>query len=186
MTFGRFVLFLIITTGLPACTSRTLSPFSVDPDKGNISLELKEGEFDQFGVFINGLNALKEGHLFQGRDSLVLISNRDGIDLITVFKGTSEQASMIITLINPKDTPLKISSLKIIHQTGTDSGSGRISISASGENETLWQWLDGGPDPSVACSLKLSESSILLLPEERIVLPPLRFFSHLCSYKASP
>ncbi len=186
MTFVRIVLFLTAIIGLSACKPQGLSPFSVDSEKGSFTLEGKDGHYGPYGVLINGYNALQEGHLFQGSDSLVLISNREGLDLITVFKGSSEQASLIISVINPGDSSLEINSMSIIYLNADDSKEGRISFCASGDKETLWQWLEGGSETSSACSLNLSGSSILLLPEERILLPPLRFFSHLCSDKAHP
>jgi hypothetical protein len=186
MTFFRIVLLLTVIIGLPACKPQALSPFSVDPDKGSFTLEGNEGLYGPFGVLINGYNALQEGHLFQGSDSLVLISNREGLDLITVFKGSLEQASMIISVINPGDSSLEINSMEIIYLAGENAKQGPFSICGTGENDALWQWLDGGPEAGTVCSLNLSGSSILLLPEERIQLPPLQFFSHLCSDKAHP
>jgi hypothetical protein len=186
MTFVRIVLFLTGLILLPACKPQALSPFSVDPDKGSFTFEGKDGHYGPFGVLINGYNALQEGHLFQGSDSLVLISNREGLDLITVFKGSSEQSSMIISIINPRDSSLEINSIKVIYLAEEDSKEDSLSIKSCGDDDALWQWLEGGSETSTTFSLNLSGSSILLLPEEQIVLPPLRFFSHLCSDKAHP
>ncbi len=186
MTIVRIVLFLTALIGLSACKPQADSPFSVDSEKGNFTLEGKQGQYGPFEVLINGFNALQEGHLFQGSDSLVLISNKEGLDLITVFKGSSEQASLIISVINPGDSLLEINSLEVIYMADDDSKQGGSFYCANGDKKTLWQWLDGGPEAGTACSLNLSGSSILLLPEERILLPPLRFFSHLCSDKAHP
>jgi hypothetical protein len=186
MTIVRIVLFLTAIIGLSACKPQADSAFFLDPEKGNFTLEGKQGQYGPFEVLINGFNALQEGHLFQGSDSLVLISNREGLDLITVFKGSSEQASLIISVINPGDSSLEINSLEVTYLAGDDSKQGPYSFCGTGDHDALWQWLDGGPEAGTVCSLNLSGSSILLLPEERILLPPLRFFSHLCSDKAHP
>jgi hypothetical protein len=186
MTFVRIVLLLMGIILLPACKPRAVSPFTVDPEKGSFTFEGKEGLYGPFGMLINGYNALQDGHLFQGSDSLVLISNREGLDLITVFKGSLEQASLIISVISPGDISLEINSMEVIYLADDDSKQEHFSICETGDKETLWQWLDGGPETNTICSLNLSGSSILLLPEERILLPPLRFFSHLCSDKVHP
>lgn len=119
-------------------------------------------------VEINGHNALDGGHLFQGKDSLVVISSIDGMDVISVFKGKGEDEHLQITVSNPTDSTLEINSLKVLAAKGEDENS-------------LWKWQNHGSRESPELALNLSGSSLILLPEERIILPTLKIFSHLCS-----
>ena len=124
-------------------------------------------------IEINGFEVLGEGHLFQGKDSLVAISSWGGMDIIAVFKTEEGQENLHIKVSNPTDSAIEINSLEV-HMA-----------KVKGENY-LWRWQNSGTKEAPKVSLQLSGSSIILLPEERISLPPLQFFSHLCSDKDSP
>lgn len=170
-----FVRYLLIITGiflLSACQPEGKSPFSIDTTEGSFTLQQDGKVSGPILLELNGIRALENAHIFQGKDSLVVISSVTGLDLISVFKLKGEQALMQISVINPTDSSLEISKLN-------------INLKAE-KSESLWQWENAGPEGKQGCFLKLSGSSILLLPEERIELPPLHFFSHLCADKASP
>ncbi len=172
MTIARLV---IITSGiilLSACKPQAVSPYMIDLDEGTFTFKEHGHLYGPQWVEINGFNALQKGHLFRGSDSLVVISSRGGLDVITVFKGAEDQASMLIWVHNPTDSARGISSLNVESQ---------LFSCQTGESDPLWQWKDRDSAESPGCSLMLSGSSIVLLPGEGIMLPPLRFFSHLCS-----
>jgi hypothetical protein len=131
------------------------------------------------------VNALKGGHLFRGTDSLVVISSKGGLDVITVFGEEAGQEKIRIVVVNPEESALAIRNLKI----GPLSIPGQVAAGTfacchSGSDAEgaapLWRWLPAC-EQAPELSLDLSGSSIVLLPGERILLPPLQFFSHICS-----
>ena len=183
-----FIRYILITSGiilLWACKPQSGPPFMVDRSQGTFQVQKDGWVSGPFWVEVNGLNALLGGHLFRGTDSLVVISSTGGLDLLTVFKEAAGQSTIRIVVVNPGDSALAIRNLKI----------GPMAIPGQKANATLtcwhskspsegagplWRWL---PDSEQAPerSLNLSRSSIVLLPDERILLPPLQFFSHICS-----
>lgn len=179
MTGIRFFLLLSLVVLPAACTSRVESPFSVDAAGGSFSLEA-EGYFPgPCGVKLNEIEALRGAHIFQGKDSLVAIGSCGGLDVLMVFKEMQDKPLLQISVINPGDSALKISSLKVYSRIRTDMNQ-RLIIGLPGAGkDALWTWSEEENETAYLCSLNLSGSSVYLLPEERIILPPLHFFSHL-------
>jgi len=180
MTLIRYTLFFSVILLNTACRPGPGAPISFDPEKGTFVLVNGDRHSGPHKLEINGFNALEQGHLFRGKDSVVVIASRGGLDVICVFKEAGKQTDMYISLHNPSDSHREISSLKLpcpegcktISYSGTEPGC---------DADRLWQWLREDAGESSGWSLMLSASSLVLLPEERIILPPLRFFSHLCS-----
>ena len=156
------------------------SIFDADSDKGTFTIEAKAYKYGPYFLDINGLKALQEGHQFQSADSLVVISSVRGLDVISVFKEAAQQPRMLIRIVNPTDSALEIRSVKMFCPPDTGAEE-KQAFEVTGQPDPLWQWLNDDTVQASSCSLMLSASSIVLLPGEGIVLPPLHFFSHLCS-----
>ena len=180
MTLIRYTLFFSVFLLSTACRPGPGAPLALDPEKGSFVLVNGDQESGPFSIEINGFSALEQGHLFQGKDSVVVIASRDGLDVICVFKEVGDQTDMFVSIHNPSDKHREISSLKLPCPAGckTISYSG---IEPGSDAAPLWQWMKEDEGAFQGWSLMLSASSLVLLPEERIVLPPLHFFSHLCS-----
>lgn len=180
MTLIRYTLFFSVFLLNTACRPGPGAPITLDPEKGSFVLVNGDRHSGPHILEINGYNALEQGHLFRGKDSVVVIASRGGLDVICVFKETSKQTDIFVSIHNPSDSPREISSLRLHCPAGCKT----ISYSRTEpgcDADHLWQWLREDAGESPGWSLMLSASSLVLLPEERIVLPPLHFFSHLCS-----
>ena len=180
MTLIRCTLFFSVFLLNTACRPGPGAPITLDPEKGNFVLVNGNRHSGPHSLEINGFNALEQGHLFQGKDSVVVISSRDGLDVICVFKEVGNQTDMFVSIHNPSDSHREISSLKLPCPAGCET----ISYSRTEpgcDADPLWHWFKDETGQSSSWSLMLSASSLVLLPDERIVLPPLHFFSHLCS-----
>lgn len=175
------LLLLSMSILLTACTAEFVSPFSVDPAMGNFSLSGEDFPGASYRVEINKLGALEEAHIFRGSDSLVAIGSCDGLDLIMVFKEIKERPVLQISVINPGDSALEISSLEVFSVATGDSDQRHSGCLLRAMEDPLWLWMIEEDGAAVLASLNLSGSCLILLPEERVVLPPLHFFSHLCS-----
>ena len=181
MTLIRYTLFFSVFLLNTACRPGPGAPITLDPEKGSFVLVNGDRHSGPHKLEINGYNALEQGHLFRGKDSVVVIASRGGLDVICVFKETSKQTDMFVSIHNPSDSPREISSFRLHCPEETSTIKSWPPGGPDRDSDHLWQWLreDAGEIPG--WSLMLSGSSIILLPEERIVLPPLHFFSHLCS-----
>ena len=159
MTSIRF----IITSGiilLWACKPQSGSPFLVDLGQGSFQVQTEGSVSGPFGVEVNGVNALKGGHLFRGTDSLVVISSKGGLDVITVFREAEGRATIRIVVINPEESALAIRNLKIgpLPIPG-QVAAGTFACCHSGTNAKgagpLWRWLpacEQAPDLSLNLS----------------------------------
>lgn len=172
-----FLSFLVLFL-FSACTREIDSPFQVNLEQGSFTFKAENNSCGPYQVEINEGSALKDGHLFKGSDSLVIITSFDGLDVLTFFKAGPKRASMQIKVVNPTDSSLEIKQL-LLRST---AGPGITHLPVAPENNTafLWSWIKSESPEFVAWSLDLSGTAILLLPEEGITLPPLYFFSHLC------
>ena len=176
----RHTLFSLVILLVAACRPEPGAPLAFDPEEGSFILVNGDHHSGPHMLDINGFNALKQGHLFRGKDSVVVISSRSGLDIICVFKEAGKQTDMFVSIQNPSDGPLEIADLKLLCPAERDTLS-YSGIDPGYDIDTLWQWLREDEGEISVLSLMLSASSLVLLPEERIVLPPLHFFSHLCS-----
>lgn len=181
MTGIRSLLFLSLTMLLAACSPKTESPFSLDAEGGSFKLEAEGCSPGPYVVKLNNIEAIKGAHIFQGKDSLVAIGSCGGLDVLLVFKENAGKPLMQISVINPTDSAMEMSSLELYSQPCTDKTPGSYRGQVRAGKDALWQWSIEENKAGICCSLDLSGSSLYLLPEEHILLPPLHFFSHLCS-----
>lgn len=172
-----FLSFLVLFL-FSACNPNPDSPFQVNLEQGSFTFKADSNSCGPYQVEINEGSALKDGHLFKGSDSLVIISSFGGLDLLSIFKASEERASMQIRVVNPTDSSLEIQQLLLKSTTG--SGIKHNPVVAANNSVNFWFWLKSESSEFTEWSLDLSGTAILLLPEEGITLPPLYFFSHLC------
>lgn len=175
------LLVLSMSMLLAACTAEVESPFFVDPARGSFNLS-GEGYFPgPYRVEINEMGALEEAHIFRGRDSLVAIGSCEGLDLLLVFKVNEKMPSLQISVINPGDSAREFSSLMVFSEEDKNEDQRQAECFLRAREDPLWQWMIEENGDAQRASLNLSGSSLILLPGERVLLPPLHFFSHLCS-----
>lgn len=174
----RVILSVATLLLLAGCNRPSASPFTLDPDKGIFRLQTEVLETGPCTMEINGLNAFRDSHLFQGSDSMVVINSCGGLDVISVFKEGLNGAGIRVRIVNPGDSTMEINSLSLCLLPG--SGPEQLRAEQSPDADDLWHWLIEKQEGSLTISLELSGSSIPLLPEEQITLPVLQFFSHLC------
>jgi len=181
MRGSKFILLLCCIVFIQACVQEEHSPFTVDAGQGIFLFERDQLKLGPCTLNMNGFSVLQNSHSFYGKDSLVTISSFNGMDVITIFKEINGGAMVSIRIVNPADSAQEIKSVDLQLKNTRTITQVLPAAERKTDLETLWRWSSGGPEDSTKISLDLSESSIILLPEERIVLPSLQFFSHLCS-----
>jgi hypothetical protein len=92
---------------------------------------------------------------------------------LAVFKGDCTRISVQLVLINPGEENLEVSKVEIFY-------AGHDSLCWLSDPGTHWTYLSASRGDSLIRALDISGSSIVLLNEERLSLPPLEFFYHLC------
>jgi hypothetical protein len=191
----RAKLFILVpaTLLLSNCEKQNPTPFEVDVVKGSYTVSLKGGATGSAGIELNGKNVLQGAFLFQEKEKLVAIGSRGLMDVIVEFSGDSSMGTIGLTLFNHGDVQLAVNQVKLfsIH-VGEVPGAEMISenqVQISGPGNQLclqagseWPWTLGFNilGNQLGCSLDLSNSSMVLLPEEKASLPQLAFFYHLC------
>lgn len=174
----RILFFLWGILLLNGCHQQHSSPFLLEMEQGKFTFVAESKNCGPYHLELNEYPVLEGAHLFRGSDSLVSVSSSGGLDIIAVFKGNSEKASLQIKIFNPKDSSLEINSLKVTCEP--ESGNTQLPRVPENMENYLWSWLRTESAEYPQCKLNLSGSAILLLPGEGISLPPLYFFSHLC------
>ena len=149
MTLIRFTLFFAVIILNTACRPESGAPIILDPDKGSFVLENGDRNSGPYKLEINGDNALEHGHLFRGKDSVVVIASRGGMDVICVFKEASKQTDMFISIHNPSDSLREISSLRFLCPEETGTIKSWPPCGPDLDSDHLWHWIreDAGEIP---------------------------------------
>jgi len=145
----------------------------VDPELGSCRVHFAGHPVGAIKLKVNGKQVLEGAHVFHGTDSLVAIISQDGIDILAVFKGDSTRGSVQLLLVNPGKEKQVVSNVEIL-------ASGHVGFSGPSGCGGLWNYISGSGGDSLIRTLDLSGSAMVLLSEERLSLPPLQFFYHLC------
>ncbi len=95
MTFVRYLLIYAEFLFFRPASRKGIPPFR-SIHLRVASTHQEDGLSGPFRLELNGVSVLENGHLFQGSDSLVVISSVSGLDLISVFKEAHGQAMMHI------------------------------------------------------------------------------------------
>ena len=163
-------IFLLLVLHLFAsCTRQGDIPF--DPDTSNGEFRLHG--FLYSGPVINGTSALEGAYLFHGKDSLVSINSSGHLDLVTIFKGDTLTGSLQLIIINTGEQPEEVRQLALCSRPVRLTGPGHeLDLGL----QDSWDIVLRLKDDIEVFGLALEHTPIVLLPEERLILPALRFF----------
>ncbi|MFH0756290.1 MAG: hypothetical protein V2B15_03275 [Bacteroidota bacterium] len=188
-------LFMLVPAALllSNCAKQNPTPFEVDVVKGSYSVFLEGGATGTSGIEVNGKNILQGAFLFQEMDKLVAIGSHGLMDVMVEFSGDSASGTIGLTLFNHGDKQLAVNQVRLFsirfeEAPGAEMISkNQVQISGPGNQLCLkagseWPWTLGFhiQGNQLCCRLDLSNSSMVLLPEEKVSLPQLAFFYHLC------
>jgi hypothetical protein len=120
------------------------------------------------GIEVNGVDMLESAFLFHEGESLVLISSVGKLDAVTMIGRDSLAASLQLSLINSGKERQEISRIHIQFPLEPQA--------PEGPEDGIWDFHLSRRDDAYICRLNTSGSSVILLPEEELVLPPIRFF----------
>ena len=144
---------------------------------------------------MNGKNVLQDAYIFHEKEKLVAIGSLGELDIIIRFSGDSLRGAIQLSLHNRGKEVLSVNQVSLFSKHLNEAsdallmGDDRLQIHASSPSRALclkagygWPWallFDIQAD-QLYCSLDISNASIILLPEEELMLPQLEFFYHLC------
>ena len=177
----KFTLLILGMVLFQYCGTREASPFHMDPEEGIFLYKSGIQTLGPCSLYVDGISAFMNSRTFQSSDSLVSISTVKELDVITVFREASHGLMMNIQIVNPTDKALNINSVELATGFSKDKSGHSYEVAWKAGSGELWTWRYPEQDDYTRLSLDLSESSIILLPEERLLLPSLQFFSHLCA-----
>ena len=192
----KVIVLLAILVLLVSCTGNTHTIFMVDPEEGSYRFLPGNHSLGPVGLMVNGHQALEGAFLFHGADSLVAISSMGKLDIISIFKGDSTRGTLQIIFFNSGEENQAISQLKAFtlllenkfrivevnaHRAvieGSNQPSSYFCLRT--DPAVLWDFSIEHRGDSLFAAFNGSGSSIVLLPEEKLSMPPLEFFFHLC------
>lgn len=178
MIKAKAFLMLAMAVVLGSCTMQTPSPMELDPSHGVFTFITEDHAPWSAGIVVNGVNILQDAFIFNEKERLAVIASLGELDVRAAFSGDSARGTVRLTLYNAGKNRMDVNQVKISPTMVTQELGETICLQA----ESSWPWtfiIDlQGDQPD--CSLDLSGSSIVLLPEEKISLPGLEFFYHLC------
>ncbi len=147
----------------------------VDQENGTFRFQMKEIDTGPMVIGVNGSNALVKAFLFQRNDSIVGICTVDGMDIISTLKCDATCGLLQMSLVNSGEAPAALFQMKI-----SSVGLPSMDLSAAAIPGGPWNYTVIRQGDSLVCNLLLSDSRIVLLPGEKLTLPALKFFYHLC------
>ena len=160
---------------MTSCKPGVDFPVWVDNINGSF---IYSGETDQMGpVFmnLNGSNPLKGAFLFQEKDSLVCINSCGELDVIFSFLMDGQKLALRTRVLNTGKENLEITNLEpFILPTGVCPFDIQI------QEDQPWELSFQNSGDSLSLSLFSGRTAVVLLPEEKLILPALFFtpFSH--------
>jgi hypothetical protein len=181
---------------LVSCTGHQDIPFDVDTVNGTCSVRAGDRTLESIGMEANGFSILKGAYLFREPDRLVAINSSGKLDFITVFKGDSCQGTVQQYVVNTAEENQPVTRFRLIglqlkggmtvasmnerHLDLAVRGNPSETISIQTDRSSPWVSFFCEKNDTLACWLDLAGSTIVLLPEEKVQLPAMDFFFHLC------
>ena len=183
------LIFLALNT---SCRKERDSSFTIDPKQGTFHFL----SFEFLGPEMNGVHALKEAFIFSQRDCLVAINSVENSDLIVTMKGDSAHCQIRFSVVNASDTPQTIGEVNLFSLVAKDQflvreigpahagilrmGTAAACLDIRTAQNTPWDPVMMLRDDTLLCKLPIEHAPLVLLPGEKLDMPALEFFYHLC------
>ncbi len=164
----------------PRCAKQNHTPFHVDTVNGSYMIFAESAASSASGIVVNGKRILQDAYLFNENESLVAIGSVGELDMITHFSGDSTSGAIRLSLHNRGKVSLAVKQVELCSMP-IEVESGLQLMIENHVSGLPWSLSIDRQGNLITCSLDLSNSSIILLPEEELCLPRLEFFYHLCA-----